>query len=141
MASNILWWDKFFSNSINIIFSINIIMFHSLFSFDHLLFFIWLFYLSTRFFCFLTCLNLVQSWIFCVTFHLVPETLMFVPFWTEWMLVTINILKYMANHGSQTLQITHFRSINYKNFFSLSNEIGAVLITGFFVNKYFFEVC
>ena len=61
------------------------------------LYFFRLFHLPIQFLCRLTCLNLVQSWIFCATLHLVSEFLFFVLFCMLWKLVTVKKLKNTAN--------------------------------------------
>ena len=61
--SSWFWWDKLFSNTINLLsHSLSIIFFYwTLFP----LFLFLLRYLSTQFCCLLTCLSLTQPWMFC----------------------------------------------------------------------------
>ena len=60
-------------------------------------YFLSLFYLSTQLSCLLTCLSLVQSWIFCVNVHLVFKFPFFVLFRMMWNRITMNKLNYTAN--------------------------------------------
>ena len=81
-----VWWYKFFSVTIKLLshyISIDFFYWATRFFFD--------FDLSTRFLCFLTCLNLVSQP--SVTFHLVWEFLFFVIFRIMWMLADISKAK------------------------------------------------
>ena len=105
-------------------------MYQSIFSFGQLLFFFWLFYLSTGF---LRLLNL-NNWTFSVIFHIVSQIPNFVIF-RMWMLITVNKVMHMAWHRSNTLQITSSKTSVTHTFFSLSNTISPILVISFLGNK------
>ena len=110
-ASNIFLWNKLFSNSINIIFTLGIFIFHQNFL------------LSTRFLCLLTSLSLVQSWVLtrsvqCITLHLVSEYQFFVIFRMLQMPVTVKKLKHTvtAFHASHVSQISSSKKLLTRTF-------------------------
>ena len=82
-------WDRFFNNSIKLLSHYVLIKF-----FSFLFFSFRLLYLSTRFFCLLTCLSLNFSVAFHLRLHLVSEFLFFVLFRMLWMMVTMNKVKF-----------------------------------------------
>ena len=82
-------WDRFFNNSIKLLSHYVLIKF-----FSFLFFSFRLLYLSTRFFCLLTCLSLNFSVAFHLRLHLVSEFLFFVLFRMLWLMVTMNKVKF-----------------------------------------------
>ena len=82
-------WDGFFNNSIKLLSHYVLIKF-----FSFLFFSFRLLYLSTRFFCLLTCLSLNFSVAFHLRLHLVSEFLFFVLFRMLWLMVTMNKVKF-----------------------------------------------
>ena len=82
-------WDRFFNNSIKLLSHYVLIKF-----FSFLFFSFRLLYLSTRFFCLLTCLSLNFSVAFHLRLHLVSEFLFFVLFRMLWMMVSMNKVKF-----------------------------------------------
>ena len=104
-------------------------MYQSIFSFEQLLFFFRLFYLSNGF---LRLLNLEQLNLLC---HFPPcfPDFQFRNFfgcecWLRWIM-------HMAWHGSNTLQITSSKTSVTHTFFSLSNTISPILVISFLGNK------
>ena len=104
-------------------------MYQSIFSFEQLLFFFRLFYLSNGF---LRLLNLEQLNLLC---HFPPRfpDFQFRNFfvcecWLRWIM-------HMAWHGSNTLQITSSKTSVTHTFFSLSNTISPILVISFLGNK------
>ena len=93
-------------------------MYHSIFSFEYLFFFLRLFCLSNRFYIFWA----LDSWIFCLTFHLVQCFRIFDFFKFLYTVVTANKEKHKAWHGSHTLQITSWKPLVTQTFFDVSNE-------------------
>ena len=91
-------------------------------------FFFRLFYLSSQFLSF-------EPWIFCVTFHLIFEFLIFVYFPMLWMLVIVNKVKYMALHRWHASQITSSKILFTQSLFRVSNEISPILVSHFLGNN------
>ena len=75
-----------------------------------------------------------EPWIFCVTFHLFFEFLIFVYFWMLWILVTVNKVKHIALHGLHASQITSTTLVT-QNLFRVTNEIGWILVSRFLGNN------
>ena len=104
-TSNIFWWDKFFSNSVNITFPLCVsFFFQTLFllffnsislSFDLFEFSVHLLYLLCH----------LPS-IFCFR-----DFFFFLLFWMLWILVTVNKLKYTASHGPHASHIPCWKTL------------------------------
>ena len=105
------WWDKFFSNSFEVLshyVSINF-LFWTLFLF----FYFKLLYISTRFLCSLTCLRLLQSWIFCYLSSCCFLVSVFVIFWMLLMVVRVNIATFSIQKILITFVILLLCPLNY----------------------------
>ena len=101
LASNFFWWDNFFSNSINITFTLCI---SQSLLFKTFSFVFYNFFTCQLNSCLWTCLSLIQSSIFC---HLPSYFLVsfFVLFRMLWMLVTVNELEHTTYHVSRAPQM------------------------------------
>ena len=107
LACYIFWWDKSFSNSINITF----ILCSSFNFFFWNLFFFWrLFYLSIRFLYFLRFeqFKLLFRLSSCSVF---PNFWFLLVSWMLWMLFTVNKKKHMAWHGSHAWRLTYWKAL------------------------------
>ena len=98
-------------------------------SFEHLFHF-----LQTSLFIKLISLSF-EPWIFCVTFHLFFEFLIFVYFPMLLMLVTINKVKHMTLHGLHASQIASSKTLVTQTLFCVANEIGPILVSRFLGNN------
>ena len=71
----------------------------------------------------------LSSWIFNVIFDLVSKFLFVLIFWIEWMLVTANKVKHMAQHCLHASQMPPWKTLVAQNFNSVSNKIKPTLVT------------
>ena len=130
----VLFEGAFSLSILNITFTLRINQLLQLNTFSFI-FFLRLFYLSTKLFCLLTCLSLAQSWIFGVTFQLVSKFQLFVLFRALWLLVTMNKLNHKAYHGSHASHITPLKILLRQTIFGCVQWNKTGLVTRIFGNR------